>query len=210
VPQHQAVRALFAHLLAALPSGPGLPPFHAVGAPPPPCTAGARAAKDPSAAPPVPPHISLSRTVPLRLEQARALLPALEAALKAAAGGGGGGRGSARAGSWALRLRGVRAFANDERTRTFAALGVEQGAEQVRRRGRLAVGACHAPLRPAGRLLCVPPAPPTCLPQTPLPLGRQVCKLIAGVDAAFREHGLPPFYEVGGRLGARGLLGRRI
>lgn len=145
MPQHERVRALFQQLLAELPSGAGLPRFYPVGAAT--STAGGAAAAGAGAAKdgpePLPPHVSLSRTVPIRIEQSRPLLASLSRALRAAAQRGA-----------ALRMRGVRAFANDERTRTFAALCVESG-------------------------------------------GEEFCRLVRAVNAAFAEHGLQTFYEVG-------------
>ncbi|KAI8472937.1 MAG: hypothetical protein J3K34DRAFT_194965 [Monoraphidium minutum] len=136
LPQHRAVQELFEGLLAALPSGGGLPRFFPIAAAAPP---GARPGGAPPPAP-APPHISLSRTAAVRREQAGPLLASLARRLKAAARPA------------ALTLRGVRAFVNDERTRTFAALAVERGAPEV-------------------------------------------AALVRAVDAAFGEHGLPPFYE---------------
>lgn len=170
VPQHAGVRAALLRLLDALQApaaAAGLPRFHAIDALAPPKRAGGRgdgaqpqqSAPHTAAAaasggsgspppPPVPPHISLSRTVSVRLEQAAPLLASLSRRLRAS---------GARART--LALRGLAAFANDERTRTFAALRVRDGADDVLR-------------------------------------------LIAAVDAAFQEHGLRTFYEVGEK-GAR-------
>jgi hypothetical protein len=115
VPQHQAVRRLFHQLLASLPAGSGLPPFYPIGAP-------AAASGGLGGAEPVPPHISLSRTVPVEQSRTRPLMASLERRLRGAA---------PRPRSGGLRLRGVRAFVNDEGTRTFAALCVEEGAAEV-------------------------------------------------------------------------------
>jgi hypothetical protein len=140
VPQHQRVRGLFRELLESLPSCGALPRFHPLDAAGPPAWPGLNTLppKDPEAARPVPPHISLSRTVPIRLEEALPLLASLRSALAAAACGGGSGGRRGRGGAapgWTLTLRGVRAFSNDERTRTFAAVRVDEGADQVRPRG---------------------------------------------------------------------------
>lgn len=138
LPQHQAVRQLFQGLLAALPTGDGLPELHPIDGLQ---LGGGPISKHRWAPDPLPPHISLSRTVAVRLEQSRPLLASLTRQL----------RGS-RARPKALGLRGLRVLPNDDRTRTFVALTVESGADQV-------------------------------------------CKLIAAVNAAFAEHGLPAFYE---------------
>jgi len=151
VPQHKAVHDLLQQLLDSLPSGGDLPRFYPVDsimkrtaappAPPLPATAAQQQqqppAKDPP--PPIPPHISLSRTVATPIDRSKALLASLSRQLQGARPG-------------ALRLQGVEALANDERTRTFAALSVQRGADKV-------------------------------------------CELIATVDAAFAEQGLPQYHR---------------
>lgn len=132
MPQHRGVRGHFQRLIDVLPSGgpARLPRFHpidslaankratsaaaaAAGASTSRPVTAAAAAPDPPP-PPVPPHISLSRTVAVRLEQSKPLLASLGRALRAS-----GARGRM------LTLGpAVAAFANDERTRTFAALPV--------------------------------------------------------------------------------------
>ncbi|GBF93252.1 U6 snRNA phosphodiesterase [Raphidocelis subcapitata] len=139
LPQHAAVLDLFRSLTASLPAGGSLPRFLPIAGAGPGGTAPRLSAATHEPLLPVPPHISLSRPVSIPLAAARPLLASLTRRLRGARGG-------------ALALRGVRAFANEERTRTFAALRLEGGEETVRR-------------------------------------------LVAAVDAAFAEHGLPTFYE---------------
>lgn len=120
-----------------------------------------------------------------------------------------------------LALQGLRTFVNDERTRSFVAIGAAPASHEVGLDGRrlhpsaMAI-ACHPAADPALTAAADPivsfyvyncPLPPCCLDAlTAQPIVITTCQVrsaIARVDKAFRLHGLSTYYQV--RLGrARG------
>lgn len=97
---------------AAAPSSVNVRPSRAVAHPP------SASQRQTSPAPSVDHHVSLSRTVPVRMPQIETLMEALR-------------RGARRFSACDAGLSGLKVFVNDEGTRTFIALKIEQGSEAV-------------------------------------------------------------------------------
>jgi hypothetical protein len=116
---HAPLRRAFAHVRRHLPEAQPL-----LGQ-----LADADAAGAPAPADAFPPHISLSRTVPIRACQTQSLVAALQEQLAKALGGPAPGQAPAAAGPF--RLAGLEAYANDAGTRTFAALELARGGAEV-------------------------------------------------------------------------------